>query len=156
MTALQADAVVDTWGTLIPSQASCAEEVYNIALGHIQSVIKVGQGPWSSIEIRKAEVSGGRGLIGVFSGKRERLVAKWDNYKIYICSRPYGTDLDVNWSLTFEPGYLQKLVVESTGIVLSSLSAFQLEDMRAFVSVIHHGVITVCRNYYAASRIRPK
>ena len=135
--ALSQDAVVDSWGTLISKQAGRHKDVYKMISNHIDSVVKIrGNGPWTSITREQTNVAGKRGLGGLLGEKRERLIVKWGVYKIYVCSRPYGTDLDVSWNLTFEPGFLKKL----TTINYSSLSAFQVEDLRAFTTLVHRAV----------------
>ena len=137
MTSLQQDAVIDSWGTLIPKQARRSDGVYKMITEHVNSVIKgAGKGPWESITIEYKTVSGMGGLAGVLGEKRDRLIIKWQDYKIYICSRAYGTDLDVSWNLTFEPGFMKKM----TGVDLSSLNAFQVEDVRAFTTLAHRAV----------------
>lgn len=137
MASLQQDAVIDSWGTLIQKQAGRSNGVYKMISEHINSVVKgAGKGPWESISIEHKAVSGMGGVAGMLGEKRERLIIKWQDYKIYVCSRPYGTDLDVSWNLTFEPGFMKKM----TGIDLSSLNAFQVEDVRAFTTLVHRAV----------------
>lgn len=139
MSKLEKDAVLETWGTLVPNQAGRYEDAYKMAVQHIQAVISGGRsGPWKTITVERKEVAGMGGLAGALSAKRDRLIARWENYKIYVCFRPYGTDLDASWNLTFEPGLLTKL----SGIDLSSLNAFQVEDLRAFTTLVHRGVTT--------------
>ena len=139
MTSLQKDAVIDNWGTLISKQAGRADDAYDIIAKHIKGVLQsANPGPWSRISIERKEVAGARGIAGMIAGKRDRLIVKWDEYKIYVCARQYGTDLDVSWNLTFEPGFLKKF----TGVDFSSLNAFQVEDLRAFVTLVHRGVTT--------------
>lgn len=139
MASINQDAVADSWGTLISKQAGRAEDVYKKVEQHIVAVISGGEkGPWNSITIERKTVSGIGGLVGMLGEKRDRLVIKWKDYKLYVCSRPYGTDLDVSWNLTFEPGLMKRL----TGVDLASLNAFQVEDLRAFTTLVHRGVTT--------------
>lgn len=134
MASLQKDAVVDSWGTLISKQAKRSSDVYKMINEHINSVINgAGKGPWNSITVEQKAVSGMGGIGGIISEKRDRLIVKWQDYKIYVCSRAYGTDLDVSWSLTFEPGFMKKM----TGIDMASYNAFQVEDLRAFATLVH-------------------
>jgi hypothetical protein len=135
--ALSQDAVVDSWGTLVSKQASRYTDVYGMISEHIDAVVKVkGSGPWASISKEQASVAGQRGLGSLLGEKRDRLIVRWGDYKIYVCSRPYGTDLDVSWNLTFEPGILKRM----TTIDYSSLNAFQVEDLRAFTTLVHRAV----------------
>lgn len=135
--ALSQDAVVDSWGTLVSKQAGRYKDVYGMISEHIDTVVKIkGRGPWTSISKEQATVAGKRGLGGLLGEKRERLIVRWGDYKIYVCSRPYGTDLDVSWNLTFEPGILKRM----TTINYSSLNAFQVEDLRAFTTLVHRAV----------------
>ena len=135
--ALNQDAVVDSWGTLVSKQAERHKDVYGMIGKHIDSVVRIkGQGPWTSISKQQATVAGKRGLGGLLGEKRDRLIVRWGDYKIYVCSRPYGTDLDVSWNLTFEPGILKRM----TTINYASLNAFQVEDLRAFATLVHRAV----------------
>lgn len=137
MASLQKDAVVDTWGAVIPKQSEKAERIYHLVNGAVTELIKTtGEGPWRNITVERKDISGVGGVVGMFAEKRNRMIVKWHDYKIYVCARPYGSNLDVSWNLTFEPGLFKTL----TQIDLSSLNAFQLEDLRAFVTVIHRTV----------------
>jgi hypothetical protein len=137
MASLQKDSVVETWGHLIPKQAGRSKDVYKMIREHIKSVIgKAGRGPWNSIDVEFKSVSGMGGLAGFMGEKRDRLIVSWQDYKIYVCSRPYGTDLDISWSMTFEPGFMKKV----TGVDLASYNAFQVEDLRAFAALVHQAV----------------
>lgn len=143
MAKLPVDAVVETWGVLIPGQAAKAKEIYPLVQKTIAQVTSgAGQGPWDQIKTQVQDVAGSGGLLGMLSAKRNRLVIEWSPYKIYVGSRAYGHDLDVNWNLTFEQGFFSKFLQDSTGLSLSSLNAFQVEDLRAFASLVHRGVTT--------------
>jgi hypothetical protein len=134
--ALKHEAVVDNWNVLVIAGAGRGKQV----LQQIESMIKETNMP--GVILQQRDVSS-----GLFGSKRNFLVAGHNNlrdYHMYIGARDFGTNLDVSWYLTIEPGPLKRAVSKYTMGNPQALSMqidfFSQQDLSAFVTGAHYCV----------------
>ena len=134
--ALKHEAVVDRWNALVISGAGKSKW----AVQRIESMIKEANMP--GVFLQQRDVSS-----GLFGAKRNFLVVGHNNlrdYHMYIGARDFGTNLDVSWYLTIEPGPLKRAVSKYTMGNPQALSMqidfFSQQDLSAFISGAHYCV----------------
>ena len=134
--ALKHEAVVDRWNALVISGAGKSKW----AVQRIESMIKEANMP--GVSLTQRDVSS-----GLFGAKRNFLVVGHNNlrdYHMYIGARDFGTNLDVSWYLTIEPGPLKRAVSKYTMGNPQALSMqidfFSQQDLSAFISGAHYCV----------------
>jgi len=132
--------ILDSWSVLIEDAQGKADEIYSSVLKFLQE---------SKIPDVKTETVTGvvPGFFGP-KGHRDYLMAKNErlkDYRMYVGARDYGKNLNVSWYLTCEPGPLKRMVSGAlTGYAKGlsfSLDVFQLEDLTAYVTSVHHRVL---------------
>jgi hypothetical protein len=137
---LKEETILNEWSTVVLQGAGNASAVLNGIQQRLQASQIPGNCTWSIEECK----SGGF----LFKTKRELLIVdleQFKDYHIYVGIRDYGTHLDCCRFLTIEPGFLKKMV--STGIAKDEnfLSApkniLVHQDLRAWVTVVHHAVL---------------
>jgi hypothetical protein len=109
--------------------------------------IKESQAPGVEMKFVKVRPSW---LKGFFGKEREYLRVTNEglkDYRMYIGARDYGTDLDVQWYLTCEPGFFKKslskvLTAGSSDKALSFLlDLFDQQDLTAYATIVHHSLL---------------
>jgi hypothetical protein len=139
--------ILDDWSVMIEGAQGREQEIYQWAAWFIQQ----SQVPGVRIEMIKVKaapaLTGGLLPIGK---EREYLMISHESlkdYRMYINARNYGNNLDVSWYLTCEPRFLKRyfsalLTKESSVTALSfALNLFEQQDLRAYVTVIHHSLL---------------
>lgn len=133
---LKDEKIVDTWTMVIGGGQEKADYIFDT----VQKLLEANQAPGVNWELGEVTPSFFKGLFG---RKRDFLLVTneaFKEYKMYIGARDYGTNLDVQWFLTCEPGFFQRLgdkMDQSMGMI-SMLDIFAQQDLRAYVTVVHH------------------
>lgn len=141
MATIKDEKVIDNWQILINSAAGKAQAVLDSAEKHIDQI----QAPNVSCHTETVKPGLFQGLMGKqrdFLAVRNRVLS---DHRMYIGARDYGTALSVCWFLTCEPGYFKKkLSAHLTGsdkALSFSLDLFDQEELTAYVTAAHHGVL---------------
>jgi len=143
---LRKEQVIDTWAVMIGNAQGQSNEIVQ----DTEALIKDSQVP--SLSMQRKSVSPGivRGLFGV---EREFLIitdtsrAKLRPYKVFLNARDYGNNLDVSWYLTYRPPIWQSVgallpFVSLATEAMKDLDIFDQQDLRAYVTVAHHSLIS--------------
>jgi len=134
--------ILDSWSVLIERACGEREKIYSA----VRKLIEESKIPEISIEpvivtdqykIRQEEYL-------MVSNK------KLKDFHMYIGARDYGTDLNVSWYLTCEPGFFKSLlssILEKSPYALSfTLDIFQQEELTAYVTKVHHCLLKAVEN----------
>jgi hypothetical protein len=133
---LKDEKIVDSWAMVISGAQNKSQYVFD----NIQKLLEKNEAPGVAWELGEVTPSFFKGLFG---NKRDYLLVTNEalkEYKIYIGARDYGTNLDIQWFLTCEPGFFKKMgeqVDKAVGLI-SVLDIFAQQDLRAYVTVVHH------------------
>jgi hypothetical protein len=138
---LKEQKIVDSWGMVIQGGQGKAESIFDTT----QEILKSNEAPGVKWEMTEAQP----GIIkGLFGKKRDYIMVTNEalkDYRMYIGSRDYGTNLDVAWFLTVEPGFFSKWVKAAQAVasfgIFGTLDIFDQQDLRAYVTVAHHAVL---------------
>lgn len=148
--------ILDNWSVLIKDAHGRGEKV----LKETEKVIKESKAP--DIRMEKVKVGTG-GLSGLLSKTKERdylRVANEDleHYRMYIGARDYGNNLDVQWYLVRTIRRLKRRKISESlkavakdarrGIV--GINLFEEQDLRAYVTLIHHSLLEAVENLMAS------
>jgi len=139
---LKDEKILDTWGVVMEGGAGHSASL----LQNIQSGLKDAELPGIAWEVADAQPGM---LKGLFGKKREYLMITnqgLKDYRMYIGSRDYGKHLDLSWFLTVEPGFFKSafssmLAHGNINAISFSLDVFDTQDLRAYVTAVHHGCI---------------
>jgi hypothetical protein len=130
--------ILDSWSVLIENSRGKAEAVYGLTAKLIQD----SQAP--EIGMERVTVVGRP--IGFFKrAQGDYLMVTNEglkDFRMYVGARDYGNSLNVSWYLTCEPGFFKSFfatLIETNPTAFSfSLDVFQLEDLTAYVTCVHH------------------
>lgn len=130
--------ILDSWSVLIENARGKGEEAYDSTMKFIQD----SEAP--DIGLEKVTVVGRS--IGFFErAQGDYLMVTnegLEDFRMYVGARDYGNNLYVSWYLTCEPGFFKSFfsaLIEKNPTAFSfSLDVFQLEDLTAYVTCIHH------------------
>lgn len=148
---LQKEAVIDNWSTLIEGGAGKAERIFK----DTQEMTQATKAPGLKLERRRLAPGVMRGIAGE---RREFLVctdlrsAHLAPYQIVLNARDYGTNLAIDWHLTYRPPLwkaavsllLTKVNMENP---LLELDLFDQQDLRAYVTNTHHCLLRAVENF---------
>jgi hypothetical protein len=143
---LDTQSVVERWGVIVKGAEGQAPDTVE----RIQALLKDSAPTGIQSEQVKAYSGFLQKLLAPKSGRDYLVVTNPDlslsRYRIFLSVRDYGPDLDVAWLLTSPFTTAAKMIAASSkagagvvGIGLH-LNAFQLEDLRAFLTVVHRSV----------------
>src|SRR5262245_39473731 len=134
--AIRHDSVADSWNTLVHNGAGHDKWL----LDTVEGMIREAQMP--GVTTGQTDISG-----GMFSERRKFLVvnyARLRDYRLYISARDFGTNLDVSWYLTIQPGGLKRMVSKyMTGnpqALSMQVDFFSQQDLSACIGFAHHCV----------------
>lgn len=138
---LKEQKIVESWGIVIQGGQGKASSIFDTT----QDLLEANKAPGVKWEMTEAKPGLIKGLLGK---KRDYLLVTNESlkdYRMYIGARDYGTNLDVAWFLTVEPGFLSKLAKTAQAMasfgVFGNLDIFDQQDLRAYVTVSHHAII---------------
>jgi hypothetical protein len=140
---LKDEKIIDRWSIIVEEGQGKAEQIYT----DTESFIKVSKTPGIAIERVKVRPSW---LKGLFGKERDYMMVTNEglgDYRMFIGSRDYGDNLDVQWYLTCEPGFFKKKLSEiltkgaSDKALSFNLDLFEQQDLNAYATVIHHCLI---------------
>jgi hypothetical protein len=142
---IRKDQVLDSWGFLIEKAQGRAEEVFK----SVDSFVRESKAPELEMERKPMRPGLIRSLAGVsrdFLVVTARQNLRMEPYKVFLNARDYGDNLDVSWYLTFKPTLLQAAVslipfANSLPTALSDIDLFDLQDLRAYSTVVHSSVL---------------
>src|SRR5262249_16622408 len=134
--AIRHDSVAQSFNTLVLNGAGHDKWFMDT----VEEMIRQAQMP--SVSTGQMEISS-----GAFGEKRKMLCvnhARLRDYRLYICARDFGTNLDVAWYLTINPGAvkrtLSKYVSGNPQALSMQVDFFTQQDLSACVSFAHHCV----------------
>lgn len=142
---LRKEEVTDNWSVLIENATGHAEDVFQTT----EERLKASKAPNVLITRRRISPSFTRGIRGV---ARDFLVVtqignrRLDPFQMFINARDYGTNLAIDWHLTYRPTLLQLILmlffIQTTGKnVLGELDLFDQQDLRTYVTNAHHRLL---------------
>ena len=144
---LNKEQVIDNWSILLDGGAGKAEAIFQ----ETNNFIKATKPPGMQLERRKIATS-------VLSGERRDFLVATDlrsgrlqPYQMFICAQDYGTQLMVDWNLTYRPP-IWKAVVSlllakiDMGNPLLDLSLFDQHDFRSYVTNAHGCLLRAVEN----------
>jgi len=138
---LSREEIIDRWSVLIENGNGRAEKIF----GDTEDFIKKSEAPKLSVERKEIAPTITKDILGV---RRNFLVVtnfenpKLLNYKTFICARDYGNNLDVSWYLTYKMGIFEALLsLIFRGRVVPRLDLFDEQDLRAYVTNVHHSLL---------------
>jgi len=149
--AIRHEAVIQSWTQMIPDAAGRGKSL----LDTIENRIKEMKIPNVTTAIQ--DISG-----GMFGSRRPFLCvnhAHYSDYRVYICAREYGTNLDVGWYMTCQPRFLKRTLSKyATGDpkqLSMQVDFFSQQDINAFITVINHIVETESRALFDELQLAP-
>ena len=133
---LKDEKIVDSWAMIILGAQGKSDFIFDTT----KKLLEKNEAPGVNWELGEVTPSF---LKGLFGRKRDFLLVTneaLDDYKMYIGARDYGTNLDVQWFLTCEPGFLKKISsqIDAAAGLISYLDIFAQQDLRAYATVVHH------------------
>ncbi len=143
---LRKEQVIDTWAALISGAQGRCEEIFQ----GTETSIRETKAP--SLTMDKKSIAPGiiRGILGTertFLIVTDEARNKLKPFKVFLNARDYGNNLDVSWYLTYRPSLWQALVslipfVRAVSARLHELDLFDQQDLRAYVTVAHHSLLS--------------
>jgi len=154
---IKKEKIVEQWSALVEGANGEREKVITETIRIIEKL------ETPNIFVKRQELKPGAGFI---RKKREFLIAEHkllDTYDIYINARDYGRQLFVSWYLVEEPlNFMRRFKRNPVGAVISwpfvvmarvflfwqtgsgkimsPLNLFDLEELTAYVSTVHHAL----------------
>lgn len=145
---LKDETIVDSWATVITGGRGKVDYVFDT----VQKLLTESEIP--GVEWKMGEVTTGF-FSGLFGKKRDYIFVTYEavkDYKMYVGARDYGAHLDVQWFLTTEPGFFKSMSAKAATMAAAAsgsdkvftyvMDIFAQQDLRAFVTVVHHCVKT--------------
>lgn len=136
---LKQEAILENWLTLIGSASGRSEEFFR-KMGEAINSYKV---PFLAMDYREVAPSFEKGLFGK---KRPAVIITnrtLPEYKMFIMSRDYGTQLAISWYLVSDSPLWY--VVSTIAQKKTPLDVFQLEELSSWVETVHHAVISASK-----------
>lgn len=135
---LKKEIVADQWWMLVENAGDKVEQVFK----DTEDNIKKSEAP--DVKFERVKVSSSF-LGGVFGNDRDFLLVKdkhLPKYEMYIGVRKYGVHLDLVWYLTYEPGFISriinKLLFFLKKTLILKLTLFDEHDLKVYATVVHH------------------
>lgn len=136
---LKKEVIVDNWSMIVKDAQGRAEEVFK----DTEDYILKSEAP--GVKYERVKVNPGF-LAGVFGNERTFIKVVNKNlkpYEMYVGARDYGKNLDLSWYLTFQPGFITRILTALLSILskrtfVPSLNLFQQQDLTAYATVVHH------------------
>lgn len=128
--------IQERWGQVIERGSGKTEALYKMT----QDFLKEAQAPGVSWEFTEVKT-------GMFGSKRVYLLVNNEalkDFRMYIAARDYGSQLDVQWYMTVEPGFLKSTISraiagEGGEQALSwALNIFDQQELGAYATTVHH------------------
>lgn len=136
--------ILDSWGMLIDGGAGKGDTL----LAWFMKFLRESNAPGIEVEAVEVRPSWLKGLLGK---SREFLMVTnkgAKDFRMYVCVRDYGNDLDVSWFITCEPGFLKKRIIKSmvkAGNVDKAmnmiLDILTWQDLAAGATCVHHSLL---------------
>ena len=141
---LKDEKILDRWGIVIENAQGNMDELYQ----DTQGFITASEAPGVEVELVLAKPDMGmveRMVKGTGARGYLMITNQWlKDYHMYVGARDYGKNLDVQWYLSCEPGFLsrsfsQAITKGSSDNAWSfNLDLFQQQDLSAYTTVMHH------------------
>jgi len=136
---LKKEKIIDRWSMVVKDGQGKAEEVFKDTGNYIQK----SEAPGVKAERVQVRASFLKGVLGEERTFIRVLNKDLKHYKMYIGVRDYGNNLDLSWYLTFEPGFISRLISRLLGFLskktyVPDLDLFQQQDLAAYSTVVHH------------------
>lgn len=130
---LKRDQIVDRWDCLIAGAQGRGDEVLAAVTVHINRQAL----PFVEHEERDLAAS-------LFRGGTRTFLVIWQDgngrlkpYRMHVNVRDYGTNLQASWFLTYHRSFFERLKPNP----LVALNLFDEQDLRAYVTAVHHGFL---------------
>lgn len=139
--AIKHDSVASSWNTLVINGAGHDKWVMDT----VEQMIKDAQMP--GVTTGQQDINS-----GLFGQGRRFLCVNYNrlrDYRLYIGARDFGTNLDVSWYLTIQPGGLKRMMSKyMTGnpqALSMQVDFFSQQDLSACVGFAHYCVTTTVK-----------
>ena len=130
---LTREQIVDRWDCLIPGAQDRGDEVLDAVTGHID------RQALPFVEHAERDLA-----ASLFRGGTRTFLVIWHNgngrlgpYRMHVNVRDYGTNLQTSWFLTYHRSFFERLKPNP----LVALNLFDEQDLRAYVTAVHHGFL---------------
>jgi hypothetical protein len=137
---LKEETIMNEWSTVVLQGAGNAPAVLNGIQQRLQASQIPGNCTWSVEEVKSGSI--------LFRTRREFLIVdleQFKDYHMYIGIRDYGVHLDCCRFLTIEPGFLKKMAADKlygdSQLLSTPKNILVHQDLRAWVTVVHHAVL---------------
>src|SRR5262249_4645826 len=100
--AIKHDSVADSWSTIVLNGAGQDKWLMDT----VEEMVRNAQ--MQGVTTGQTEISS-----GIFGERRKVLVVNYTrlrDYRLYVYARDFGTNLDVSWYLTINPGGLKRMM----------------------------------------------
>jgi len=139
--------VIDRWSVLIENGKGRANQIF----ADTEDFIKKSEAPRIVVERKEISPAIAKDMLGVT--RSFLVVTNYDNpklvgYKTFICARDYGNNLDVSWYLTYKMSFFEALLslFPARGRYVPKLDLFDEQDLRAYVTNVHHSLLKAVEN----------
>lgn len=130
---LKRDQIVDRWDCLIAGAQGRGDEVLDAVTGHIDRQ-KLPNVEYDERDLAASLFRGGtRTFLVIWQDGNGRLKP----YRMHVNVRDYGTNLQTSWFLTYHRSFFERLKPNP----LVALNLFDEQDLRAYVTAVHHGFL---------------
>ncbi len=131
--------VVDRWDALLVASSGNAPAV----LEHTIATLTAMEVPDITWHMERLAPGWARGFAGdtrpflIVTHTRNRRLKP---FKVFLNIRDYGTSLQTSWFLAYQPGFRRRALA-LTGAGGLGLDLFDEQDLRAYVTAVHHAFI---------------
>ena len=137
---LKDEAILDEWNMILDHAAGNSQAVLNAIVHRLDESLIPGNCTW---DIKEVKTEGFWGRV-----RRDFLlvtVDQFSDYRVFIGVRDFGAHLDCCRFLSMEPGLFKKWASEKLTGYEDALSVPEnilvYQDLRAWVTVVHHAVL---------------
>ena len=134
---LSKDRIFDSWSSLVENGAGNQERIYSTTEGTLNNLNLPGV-TWKRDQVSTA----------LFGTSRDFLIVELrtlSEYKMFLCARDFGTNLDCAWYLTCKPGMFKKAISRyaagNANALSMNLDVFNQQDLSAWVGSVHHAFL---------------
>jgi hypothetical protein len=140
---LKDEKILESRAMMIPD----AQNKVDYFFDSVQKLLEKNQAPGVKWEMGEVTTNFWKGLFGK---KRDYILVTneaLNEYKIYIGAREYGTNLDIQYFLTCEPGLFKKMDERSDKSMgmMTILDIFAQQDLRAYSTVVRRCIKEVAK-----------
>ncbi len=135
--------IIDTWSTLVPGQAEKRKEFFSLFIDEFE---KKGTG----LECESEK-------MGSLLGEKKKYCAiRHGDYVCFVGAEKFGTDLHVNWNLYHPKAHVPDGIASSIWRSFTGASFNELNEAKAFASVVHDSAVVAAEKLYDQADIDKK